>query len=111
MKTSELAELYKSVLRLEEQLVIIQEEESKKPKTDGTSRNKKSRRYEEASEALAAARSAFSNAVVTYNRTHRNIPFYRKSKTFSVKLKRGTVKFYFDQRGIATIVNSAASHG
>ena len=104
MTTDKLAELYKKVLLLEEKLELTQEAAKKVPKTDAILLRNERQKVTEANNALAAARKEFSDAITSYNRVHRNIPFYRKSKTYTLKLQRKTVKFYFDQHGIPTIV-------
>ncbi len=102
--TDRLAELYKTVLLLEEKHNLAQEALKRVPKTDEIALRYKRQDATEISNKLAAARKEFSSAVTSYNRAHRNIPFYRKSKTYTVKLQSKTVKFFFDQHGIPTTV-------
>jgi hypothetical protein len=52
---------------------------------------------------LQEAQKNLSAGITAFGKTHRNIPFFRKTKTFTAKLKNKTVRFYFDQRGIPTI--------
>ena len=103
MTTEKLAELYKTVLRLEEKLELIKARADQIPKTD-PAWQKGRNQVAKAREELTAAQSVFSNAIHSYNKSHRNIPFFRRTKTFSVKLETKTVKFYFDQHGLPTIV-------
>ena len=104
MKTDKLAELYTIVLQKEEAHEIIREKLAHTSRSDPLEYNNVRRQVELAREALAAAQKDFSAGITAYGKLHRNIPFYRKSRTFTAKLQHKTVKFYFDQRGIPTIV-------
>lgn len=104
MTTDRLAELYKKVLQLEERFEAIERKAKNLPKTDAIALQERRRRVAEAKDALATARKEFSDAISSYNRIHSMIPFYRRSKIYSVKLETRTVKFRFDQHGIPTIL-------
>ena len=104
MRTRQLAELYKAVLRLEEKLEITKTRVTQIPKTDTIAYQNGRNQVAKAKEELDVAQKEFSDAIHSYNKVHRNIPFYRRSKTYTVKLKQKTVKFYFDQHGIPNIV-------
>lgn len=104
MTADKLAELYKKVLLLEEKNNLVQEALKRVPKTDQTTLRYKRQEATEASNTLAAARKDFGDAVTSFGKVHRNIPFYRKSKTYTIKLQSKTVRFYFDRNGIPTTV-------
>jgi hypothetical protein len=103
MKTEELAELYTIVLQKEEAYEIVSEKLAHTSRSDRLAYDNVRRQVDLAREALEAARKSFSSGITAYGKVHRNIPFYRKSKVFTVQLKRKTVKFYFNQRGVPTL--------
>lgn len=100
MTTDRLAGLYTVVLRKEEELEIAREKLNHIQRTDRLDYDNARRQVDSARDALATAQREFSAGITEYGKVHRNIPFYRKSKKYTVKLKRKTVTFYFDQRGI-----------
>ena len=103
MTSDKLAELYKVVLQHEEVLEITKEHLDRISRENRTDYEKARKQVENAKKSLAEAQRVFSAGITSYNKSHRNIPFYRKSKIYTVKLKSKTVRFYFDQRGIPTI--------
>lgn len=103
MTTDKLAELYKIVLQKEEAYEIVREKLAHTSRSDRLAYESVRRQVESARETLASAQREFGTGMTSYGKIYRNIPFYRKSKTFEVKLQRKTVKFYFNQRGIPTI--------
>ena len=104
MTTKKLAEHYKAVLRLEEKLEIIKARADQIPKTETIAYQNGRSQVTKAREELNAAQKVFSDAIHSYNKIHRYIPFFRRTKTFSVKLTQKTVNFYFDQHGLPTII-------
>lgn len=102
--TDKLASLYTIVLHEEEDLEMAREKLAHTQKTDRLNYENARRQVDSARNALAESQRVFSAGITEYGKIYRNIPFYRKSKKYTVKLKRKTVAFYFDQRGIPTIV-------
>lgn len=100
MTTNKLAELYTAVLHKEEELEIAREELIFIQGTDRLGYDNALRQIETARDALLKAQREFSTGVTEYSKVHSNIPFYRKSKKYTVKLKHRTVTFFFNQRGI-----------
>ncbi len=103
MTSDKLADLYKVVLRQEELLEIAKDRLDHISRDNRTEYDNARKQVNVAKDNLAAAQKVFSAGITSYNKSHRNIPFYRKSKIYTVKLKNKTVRFYFDQRGIPTI--------
>ena len=103
MTAEKLAELYTIVLLKEEALEIAREKLAHTSKNNKLEYENLRRQTELARDALQTAQKNLSVGITDFGKTHRNIPFFRKTKTFTAKLKHKTVKFYFDQRGIPTI--------
>jgi len=96
--TNKLAKLYKAVLVCEDNLDIAKST----PLFEATDN---CQHVSAAVVALEMARKDYSEAAIQYNRSHNNLPFFRRTVTYSVKLHDRVVYFYFDQHGIPTIKN------
>ena len=107
MTTDKLAGLYTVVLRREEELEIAREILKHTQKTNRLDYDKARRQVDSIRDELAMAQQVFKAAINRYSKIYRNIPFYRKSKEYTVKLKRKTVTFYFDRHGIPSFVGNS----
>lgn len=103
MTADKLAELYKAVLILEEKLEMAKTRLREAQKFDPSIVNDGKKQVELARNALASAQKEFSNGITSFNRIYSNVPFYRFSKTYTVKLETKTVRFHFNQHGVPTI--------